>query len=150
MDSPDSPGTPPSDKSPPPTEAAEILRTTPPYGIPQAEPPSTEHLDQQLDKMVNRSRRSLSLLLASMAIVMLALVGAVAYLLVSQANASAQNTRQIIANQQASDHRWCATMSLLTSVPVAKPSDPKTTPAREAQYELYTDFVVLKRSFGCP
>jgi hypothetical protein len=147
---PDNPDIPPPSDKPPPTDAAEIFRATPPHGFPQAEPPSAEHLDQQLNKMVDRSRRSLSLVLASMAIVMLALVGAVAYLIVSQANASAQNARQIIANQQASDHRWCATMSLLTSQPVDKPTDPKTTPAREAQYELYTDFVVLKRSFGCP
>lgn len=45
--------------------------------------------------------------------------------------------------------QWCDTLSLLTSKPVAYPSDPQKNPSRVGQYELYEDFVHLKSKFGC-
>jgi hypothetical protein len=38
---------------------------------------------------------------------------------------------------------------LLTRVPVLKPADPKANPSRETGYELYQDFMNLRKQFGC-
>lgn len=53
---------------------------------------------------------------------------------------------RIIADSNA---QWCDTLSLLTSRPVAKPSDPKANPSRMATYLLYQDFVRLEDKFSC-
>lgn len=50
---------------------------------------------------------------------------------------------------QQSDHRWCGTLTLLTSRPVPKPADPKANPSREQAYVLYSDFRQLRREMGC-
>lgn len=49
----------------------------------------------------------------------------------------------------AANREWCTVLDLLTRKPVTKPADPVAKPAREAQFELYQDFVQLKRQFGC-
>jgi|HubBroStandDraft_5_1064220.scaffolds.fasta_scaffold328144_2 hypothetical protein len=48
-----------------------------------------------------------------------------------------------------SQHKWCDTISLLTSIPVPSPSDPSSNPSRVADYRLYQDFVTLKGRLGC-
>ncbi len=62
---------------------------------------------------------------------------------------SASNSSRIAANQRASDLRWCAVIRLITASPVPKPPRPAANPSREGQYELYEDFLTLKRQFGC-
>ena len=62
---------------------------------------------------------------------------------------SNRNAQSIEASQQAQDRRWCDVLTLLTSVPVTKPADPKSNPSREGQYKLYTDFVKLRTEFRC-
>jgi hypothetical protein len=54
-----------------------------------------------------------------------------------------------IYTQQVSDHRWCTTLTLLTSQRVPKPADPAANPSREESYRLYSDFVKLRRDLGC-
>jgi hypothetical protein len=53
---------------------------------------------------------------------------------------------QQIAN---SNHKWCQIVSSLTAMPVPKPSDPTANPSRERSWEIYVQFVELKRSLGC-
>lgn len=48
-----------------------------------------------------------------------------------------------------SDHRWCATLGLLTSRPVPRPADPKANPSRENAYVFYTNLRTLERQFRC-
>jgi hypothetical protein len=48
-----------------------------------------------------------------------------------------------------SDRQWCDTLALLTSQPVPKPADPAANPSRMQAYTLYSDFVMLRRNFGC-
>jgi hypothetical protein len=50
---------------------------------------------------------------------------------------------------EASDRHWCDTLTLLTSRPVARPTNPAANPSRAGQYALYQDFVKLRREFGC-
>jgi len=50
---------------------------------------------------------------------------------------------------QRSDQDWCATLDLLTKVPVPKPTAPKQNPSRVGQYQLYLDFLSLKHRKGC-
>lgn len=45
--------------------------------------------------------------------------------------------------------KWCDTLTLLTSRPVARPADPAANPSRAGQYRLYVDFVQLRDEFGC-
>lgn len=47
------------------------------------------------------------------------------------------------------DHKWCATMALLTSKPVPRPADPKANPSRMQTYVLYSDFTELRHRLGC-
>jgi hypothetical protein len=47
------------------------------------------------------------------------------------------------------NHKFCAVVGGVTSVPVPKPADPAGNPSREKQYELYEQFVSLGRSLGC-
>jgi hypothetical protein len=47
-----------------------------------------------------------------------------------------------------SQHRWCATLTLLNSAPA--PAGPaKANPSRAYEQELAADFKVLKASLGC-
>jgi hypothetical protein len=50
---------------------------------------------------------------------------------------------------QDSNHQWCSTLTLLTSRPVPRPSDPSANPSREQTYVLYSDFVTLRHRLGC-
>jgi len=56
-----------------------------------------------------------------------------------------ENQHQVTAASQ----QWCTTLDLLTRTPISKPGDPKANPSREASYELYLDFVHLRKQFGC-
>lgn len=60
-----------------------------------------------------------------------------------------RNNQQLAAVRERTEHRWCATLDLLTSVPVKPPADPASNPSREGEYKLYLDFVQLKHDFGC-
>jgi hypothetical protein len=100
------------------------------------------------------------MLLISGGLVIVGLVAAVIYLLVAQANA---NHSSQVATQQAAiaakkvaaeavatdDHRWCATMALLTGTPIQPPADPAANPSRVQDYKLYENFLTLKREFKC-
>jgi len=48
------------------------------------------------------------------------------------------------------DHKFCAVIGGMTSLPVSRPADPARTPAQERQFEWYERFVSLGRSLGCP
>jgi phosphatidylserine/phosphatidylglycerophosphate/cardiolipin synthase-like enzyme len=48
-----------------------------------------------------------------------------------------------------SDHRWCTTLELLTSKPVAKPTHPASDLSRERAYVFYLHLKELERDFGC-
>lgn len=48
-----------------------------------------------------------------------------------------------------SNHKWCQIVTSLTAVPVPKPPDPTANPSRERSWEIYVQFVELKRSLGC-
>lgn len=48
-----------------------------------------------------------------------------------------------------SQHQWCATLTLLTAQPVAKPAHPEQNPSREQNYQFYSTLVQLRRQFGC-
>ena len=48
-----------------------------------------------------------------------------------------------------SEHRWCATLDLLTARPVPSPAHPAANPSRLGQYQLYLDFARLRGQFGC-
>lgn len=56
-----------------------------------------------------------------------------------------------LATQQiaASNHRWCATLTLLTARPVPKPANPRANPSRENSYIFYADILDLRHRFGC-
>lgn len=49
----------------------------------------------------------------------------------------------------ASNHRWCTALELITSKPVPKPPDPVKNPSREQNYQAYAAYVQLRREFGC-
>lgn len=49
----------------------------------------------------------------------------------------------------ANDRDWCDTLTLITAHPVAKPANAAANPSRVGQYQLYLDFVKLRREFGC-
>lgn len=106
-------------------------------------------LNRKLAALVRHSRRYIWILLAGMAVGLVALTAAVVYLLTVTSSGTSQNTQQILAIQQMADHRWCATLRLLTSVPVQAPADPKANPSRQASYLLYQDFVELQKQFHC-
>ena len=48
-----------------------------------------------------------------------------------------------------SQHRWCDTLTLLTSKPVASPANPAANPSRVGQYDFYIDLVRLRGQYGC-
>lgn len=96
-----------------------------------------------------RYRRAVQAVLLSMSICLVLLLGTVVWLAFVVEGNTARNQAQIATNQAASDQRWCATMNLLTGDPVAKPSDPKANPSRQASYLLYVDFIQLKSEFHC-
>ena len=135
---------PPDPPESPPTEVTEILRATPPHGF-----PDEDKLDDQLAALVSHSRRYLWTVIAILSVMVVGLVGAVIYLIASNQNATEQVAAQVAAAQAASDHRWCATMQLLTATPVTPPANPAANPSREASYQLYLDFLTLKNQFHC-
>jgi hypothetical protein len=117
---------------------------------PEQPPPAPgDGLDASLSEVLQRSWRYVRVLLAGLALAVLALTGAVVYLLGAVADSTAQNGQQITSNQHASDQRWCGAIDLLTATPVPKPADAAANPSREATYQLYLDFVTLQREFGC-
>ncbi|MGH3205927.1 MAG: hypothetical protein ACRDP5_28330 [Streptosporangiaceae bacterium] len=61
--------------------------------------------------------------------------------------ASGAATYASYAQVQASQHRWCATLELLTAKPVPSPADPAANPSRLEAYVLYTDFRSLRQEF---
>jgi hypothetical protein len=112
-------------------------------------PHEEEDLNGQIHKVDSRYRSAITVILAVMGACILVLIAAVIWLSVVVLGNTAQNARQIAVNQAASDHRWCATIDLLTETPVPKPADPAANPSREANYQLYLNFLVLKDQFGC-
>lgn len=48
-----------------------------------------------------------------------------------------------------SQSHWCQTLTLLTSRPVPRPTDPNANPSRENAYVFYTHLKELERNFGC-
>jgi hypothetical protein len=49
----------------------------------------------------------------------------------------------------AGDQQWCTTLDLLAGHPYVQPSDPAAKPAEAEDYQLYTDFKILKVKFSC-
>lgn len=70
-------------------------------------------------------------------LVMLSVVGSILAVFISV---------QQIAN---SNHKWCQIVTSITAMPVPKPADPTANPSRERSWEIYVQFVELKRSLGC-
>lgn len=50
---------------------------------------------------------------------------------------------------QQNNHRWCATLQLLTAKPVPRPGDPSANPSRENTYVFYVNLLQLRSEFGC-
>jgi hypothetical protein len=50
---------------------------------------------------------------------------------------------------QVGNHRWCATLHLLTAHPVPRPADPHANPSRENAYVFYVNLLQLRQQFGC-
>ena len=50
---------------------------------------------------------------------------------------------------QQGNHRWCATLQLLTAQPVPKPDDPAANPSRENAWVFYVNLLQLRNEFGC-
>ena len=48
-----------------------------------------------------------------------------------------------------SQGQWCTTLTLLTSRPVPKPTDPAANPSRENAWLFYQHLRDLERAFGC-
>lgn len=48
-----------------------------------------------------------------------------------------------------SNHRWCATLVLLTARPVPSPTSPSSNPSRENAYVFYRNLLDLRDRFGC-
>lgn len=118
--------------------------------LPERPDPLTDiQTKELLEQATRQSMRTLWWLIAIQTLVIVGLVAAVVYLLVSNANAT-RNTQ--VAIQQAiqqDDGKWCATVDLLTSHPVTKPTDPSSNQSRAASYALYQDFMTLKEEFHC-
>ena len=118
--------------------------------LPRSEGPPDEHsMDDQLHELSKKYRRAITLILATMGLCLLVLIGVVIWLAIVVEGNTARNQHQIAANQAASDHRWCATMNLLTHEPEAPPANPASNPSREQNYKLYADFLALRQDFGC-
>lgn len=49
----------------------------------------------------------------------------------------------------ASQHRWCATLTLLTARPVPRPTNPEANPSRENAWIFYRNLTELRQRFGC-
>lgn len=56
---------------------------------------------------------------------------------------------QIRGAVQQNNHRWCATLQLLSAHPVARPADPAANPSRENAYVFYINLLQLRSEFGC-
>lgn len=54
--------------------------------------------------------------------------------------------RQALAETQ---QKFCGVVGGVTSVPVARPADPKANPSRETSWEWYQKFVRLATGLGC-
>jgi flagellar basal body-associated protein FliL len=86
----------------------------------------------------------------SLFIIAMLLAGAALGYAVYNFNAQQNSTASLVQqNQETSDHRWCATIELLTSKKIPKPKNPAANPSREATYLLYEDFIKLRREFRC-
>lgn len=107
-----------------------------------------QDLDQQLASLVRHSRRFVWMTIALLGALVLALTGAVVWLVIANQNSVIRDHRQIMSNQRSADQRWCATLRLLTGVPVSPPAKHVSDSSRE-QYQLYEDFLVLREEFGC-
>lgn len=81
----------------------------------------------------------------SVVLFIIAVVGIVLLVVAGTGFAVWSNQHQVSSASQ----QWCTTLDLLTRTPVPKPADPKGNPSRETAYELYADFMSLKRQFGC-
>lgn len=114
--------------------------------------PPSEHeidMDTQYDSALRRMRRPIWVIVAILGVLVVMLTGAVIWLIVQNSADTSRVAQEVVAAQEASDHRWCATMDLLTIVPVAAPKNAAANPSRESSYQLYVDFTALKKSFGC-
>jgi hypothetical protein len=108
-------------------------------------------LQQTVDEITGYSRRTRKLiwgLVISIAldIALTVVLGFTAF----QAHDATHNT-QVTVDQAltANNARWCSTMKLLTATPVPYPANAAANPSRVATYQLYEDFVALKKEFGC-
>lgn len=82
-------------------------------------------------------------------LVTVTLLAAVAYLLITAAQTSHNTEVTVQQYIAANDQRWCATMDLLTATPQKPPANPAANPSRAAGYQLYLDFMDLRRQFHC-
>jgi len=99
---------------------------------------AARHPGRTVRPMPRSAVRSVLALFAVAAIVaVLALVG--------YARLSADVRHQV----QVGNHRWCATLQLLTADPVPKPDDPKANPSRQNAYVFYVNLLQLRNEFGC-
>jgi hypothetical protein len=46
-------------------------------------------------------------------------------------------------------HALCPIVRLVIAHPVPRPSNPAANPSRVATYQMYEDFVIVKRQYGC-
>jgi hypothetical protein len=51
--------------------------------------------------------------------------------------------------QNASQHKWCTTLELLTQQRIPDPADAAANPSRENAYLFYIHLKELEREFGC-
>lgn len=47
------------------------------------------------------------------------------------------------------DSQWCDTLRLLTAHPVPRPVNPSANPSRVEAWQLFTDFLSLRKRLGC-
>jgi len=112
-------------------------------------PSDDQELRERLHKVSRQGMQTFWLIIVLQGVVIMALLGAVGYLLVANANSNRNTERQISQAIASDDQKWCSTMNLLTLTPVLKPANAKVNPSREASYELYVDFETLKKEFNC-
>jgi hypothetical protein len=109
----------------------------------------SSEVERRMHLAAKGSMRAFWWMQAIQGLVTLTLLGGMTYLLISAAqnNHNTQVTvQQYIA---ANDQRWCKTMDLLTATPVYPPANPAANPSRVAAYQLYVDFMDLRRQFNC-